>query len=85
MNKQLTIQICPNCGSDQIVKVCRDWKGKYHDTVYTVPELEFHECPVCNERVFDPEAIAKIREYSPAYGKRSKAMPKEPTLTAVAA
>ena len=85
MNKQLTIKTCPNCGSDQITKVCRDWQGKYRNQIYTVPELEFYECPVCNERVFATEAIAKIREYSPAYSKRSKAIPKEPARTGVPA
>ena len=83
MNKQLTIKLCPNCGSDRIAKVCRDWKGKYQNKVYTVPQLAFYECPVCSERVFAPEAIAKIRAYSPAYGKRAKAISKEPVLTAV--
>jgi hypothetical protein len=29
-----------------------DFQGKS----YTVPELEFHECPVCGERVFDRES-----------------------------
>ena len=72
MKKQLTIQTCPNCGSEQITKVCRDWIGKYRGKPYTVPKLEFYECPVCHERVFDSEAIAKIREYSPAYRKQSK-------------
>ncbi|MFN8446799.1 MAG: hypothetical protein U0175_38755 [Caldilineaceae bacterium] len=85
MNKQLNIKICPNCGSDQIAKVCCDWQGKYRGKVYIVPKLEFYECPVCDERVFPPEAIAKIREYSPAYGKRSKAPLKEPSLPAVPA
>jgi hypothetical protein len=85
MNKQLTITICPNCGSDRIAKVCQDWQGKYHNQVYIVPKLEFYECPVCSERVFAPEAVAKIRQYSPAYRKRSKVIAKEPVLTAVPA
>lgn len=83
MNKPLTIKTCPNCGSERIAKVCRDWQGNYRNKVYTVPQLEFYECPVCNERVFAAEAIAKIREYSPAYGNRTNVTPKEPTRTVV--
>jgi hypothetical protein len=81
MNKPMTIKTCPNCGSDRIVKVCRDWQGNYRNKVYIIPTLEFYECPVCNERVFAPEAVAKMRKYSPAYGKRSKAIEKETALT----
>jgi hypothetical protein len=81
MNKPLLIKTCPNCGSDQITKVCRDWQGNYRKQVYLVPQLEFYECPVCNERVFAPEAVAKMREYSPAYGKRAKAIEKEAART----
>ncbi len=90
MKKQLTIKTCPNCTSDQISKVCRDWAGNCRGKEYTVPNLEFHECPVCGERVFervfDSEAIAKIREYSPAYAKRTKRLHKEePAQTAIPA
>ena len=74
MKKQLIIKTCPNCGSEQIHKVCRDWTGKYHGKPYSILQLEFYECPVCSERVFDGETIAKIREYSPAYNKRAKAI-----------
>jgi YgiT-type zinc finger domain-containing protein len=73
MKKQLTIKACHNCGSDQITKVCRDWHGKYKTKSYIVPALEFYECPVCGERVFEPAAIRQIREYSPAYTNRQKA------------
>lgn len=83
MKKQLTIQTCPNCGSDQITRVCRDWQGKYRNQVYVVPDLAFYECPVCRERVFTPETVAKIREYSPAYRKPVKVTEKALPLPAV--
>lgn len=83
MNKPLIIKTCPNCGSDRIAKVCRDWQGTYRNKVYLVPKLEFYECPVCDERVFTRETIAKIREHSPAYAKHPKAIGKEPLRTAV--
>lgn len=61
---------CPTCGSDQIKQVCRDWTNKYRGQSYVVPALSFSECPVCGERVFDREAVAKIRVYSLAYAAK---------------
>jgi YgiT-type zinc finger domain-containing protein len=84
MKTQLTIKTCPNCGSDQIAKVCRDWIGEYQGQSYTVPDLEFYECPVCEERVFDRAAVAKLRQYSPAYHQDVKAQ-RQPATAAVAA
>jgi len=68
----LNITRCPTCGSDQIKRVCRDWTGAYKGQTYVVPELAFYECPVCGERVFEREAIAKIRTYAPAFAKRPR-------------
>ena len=73
------------CASDQIAKAGRDWTGEFRGQPYIVPKLEFYECPVCNERVFDPEAVAKIRKYSPAYGKRPKIVHKGSPATAIPA
>jgi YgiT-type zinc finger domain-containing protein len=67
---KLEITQCPTCGSDQIKQVCRDWTGDYHGQTYVVPVLTFYECPVCGERVFEREALAKIQAYSPAFAKR---------------
>lgn len=66
----LNITRCPTCGSDQIKQVCRDWTGAHKGQTYIVPELTFYECPVCGERVFEREALAKIQTYSPAFAKR---------------
>lgn len=85
MNKPLTIKICPNCGSDRIAKVCRDWQGTSRNGVYLVPQLEFYECPVCNERVFTPEAVAKRRTYSTAYSKCAKPIEPEAALPPILA
>lgn len=62
---------CPTCGSDQIKQVCRDWANTYRGQSYVVPALTFYECAVCGERVFDREALAKIRVYSPAHAAKS--------------
>jgi len=65
----LRITACPTCGSTEIKKVRRDWSGEYRGRSYKVPALEFYECPVCNERVYDREAMRKIESYSPAFAK----------------
>ena len=65
----IKITICPTCGSDKIKKVCRNWTGKVQGQTYTVPSLEYYECPDCDEKVYDREALQKIRTYSPAYPK----------------
>lgn len=60
---------CPTCGSDKIKKVGRKWAGKFHGRTYSVPRLEFHECPVCGEKVYDRGAMRKIGAHSPALAK----------------
>ncbi len=67
-----TVQIthCPSCGSDKIKRVRRNWTGEYQGHVYTVPALEFYECPSCGERIYDRYAMRNIQAYSPAYTQR---------------
>ena len=65
----LQITVCPSCGSPKIKRVRRDWRGKFQDRSYTVPSLEFYECPVCGEKVYDRQAMQKIEEHSPAFAK----------------
>ena len=60
---------CPSCGSDQIRKVCRTWRGTFEGQRYSVPRLTFHECPDCGENVYGREAMRKIEARSPAYRK----------------
>lgn len=62
----LTITKRPACGSNKIRKVRRKWTGQFHGQTYSVPGLEFHECPACGEKVYDREAMRKIETYSPA-------------------
>jgi len=66
----LNITTCPNCGSKRIQHVCRDLHGEFKGEAYVVPNLEFHECPDCGERVFDRDAMRRIEAVSPAYRKR---------------
>ena len=60
---------CPSCGSVKIKRVRRKWSGEYKGQSYTVENLEFYECPDCNERVYDREALRAIEAHSPAFAK----------------
>lgn len=62
----LRITFCPSCGSRKIAKVERNWSGTWHGRSYTVPSLEFYECPACGERIYDPQAMRKIEKHRPA-------------------
>ena len=55
MREKVQISICPSCGSDRITKVQQDWTGKVGKQVYTVPSLEFYECPDCGESFVDED------------------------------
>ncbi|MCX6618405.1 MAG: YgiT-type zinc finger protein [Acidobacteria bacterium] len=63
----MTVRICPSCGSNRIRKVRKDWSGEFDGQAYTVRDVEFHECPVCGEKVYDREAMRKIEACSPAF------------------
>jgi YgiT-type zinc finger domain-containing protein len=69
MSDTLHIKTCPTCGSDRIKRVVRDVTRKYKGQTYTVPKVGFYDCPNCGEKVYDHEAMLKIRTYSPAYRK----------------
>jgi YgiT-type zinc finger domain-containing protein len=69
MSEKLQIKTCPTCGSEKIKRVVRDVVRKYKDQSYSVPAVEFFECPTCGVKVYDREAIQKIEAYSPAYHK----------------
>jgi len=65
----LVLRACPSCGSRKIKKVRRDLSGEFQGQIYTVPSLEFYECPVCHEKVYDREAMRKVQAHSPAFVK----------------
>ncbi|HMF20339.1 MAG TPA: YgiT-type zinc finger protein [Gemmataceae bacterium] len=65
----MKITVCPNCGSNKIKQVRKTWTGKFKGKSYKVPNLEFHECPVCGEKIYDREAMRKIEACSPAFAK----------------
>ncbi|MCL4706488.1 YgiT-type zinc finger protein [bacterium] len=68
----IMITFCPTCGSKKIKKVRKNLTRSFQGQTYTVPNLEFHECPDCGERLYDRDAMRKIESYSPAYAKARK-------------
>ncbi len=62
--------ICPTCGSKKIKRVRRKITREYKGEKYSVPAVQFHECPDCGERVFSPDAVRKILSYSPANAEK---------------
>lgn len=68
----LKITHCPTCGSDKLRLVKRDQPREVKGQAYVVPELEFHECPVCGEQIYSPEAMRKIEAYSPSFAKSKR-------------
>jgi YgiT-type zinc finger domain-containing protein len=65
----LNITTCPSCGSESIRRVRRTWRGEVQGQRYSVPGLEFYECPDCGEKVYDREAMRRIEAHSPAFQK----------------
>jgi YgiT-type zinc finger domain-containing protein len=63
----IRITMCPSCGSSKIRKLRRDLVRDYDGLTYTVPDLEYYECPQCGERVYDRDAMRKIEAHSPAF------------------
>ncbi len=63
------ISTCPSCGSSAIRKIRRNWRGTYQGKTFTVTALEYFDCPNCHEKVYPPQAMRRIQEHSPAYGK----------------
>lgn len=69
MSQPFQIKTCPTCGSNRIRRVVHDVSRQYEGQTYIVPAVEFYDCPVCGEKVYDREAMQKIEAYSPAYRK----------------
>jgi YgiT-type zinc finger domain-containing protein len=65
----LNITICPSCGSESIRKVRRTWRGEFQGQRYSIPHLEFYDCPDCGEKVYDRDAMRRIEAHSPAFPK----------------
>lgn len=68
---KLNITTCPSCGSKRIKRVRRDVTRNFKGKEYTVPNLEYYECPDCGEKVYDREAMRQIEAHSPAFKRAS--------------
>jgi YgiT-type zinc finger domain-containing protein len=68
----IKITICPICDSDKIKKVRRNWTSKTQNKKYTIPNLEYYECPDCGEKVYDREAMKRIEAHSPVFAKKQE-------------
>jgi YgiT-type zinc finger domain-containing protein len=80
---KLNITTCPSCGSKKIKRVRRDATRNFKGKEYTVPDLEYYECPDCGEKVYDREAMRQIEAHSPAFKRAaSKRKPAKPTRAA---
>jgi hypothetical protein len=51
------------------VKLRRDWDGDFEGKRYVVQDLEYYECLVCGEQVFDREAMRNIEARSPSFAQ----------------
>ncbi|MGA2500214.1 MAG: YgiT-type zinc finger protein [Tepidisphaeraceae bacterium] len=61
----LDIRICPTCGSKRIRVVCRSVTRNFKGRSYEVPDVQFHECPDCGEKLYGREAMQKLESYRP--------------------
>ncbi len=69
----MTITKCPTCGSKTIRQVRRNVVRESQGHSYTIPNLEFNECPKCGEKVYDRETMRRIEAHNPALAKQSSA------------
>ena len=73
---KLNIKTCPSCAGKRIKMVRRNRTGNFKGKEYTIPNLEYYECPDCLEKVYDREAMRQIQAHSPAFkraaSKRSR-------------
>jgi len=61
----LNIKTCPTCGARKVRAVTRDVKCNFKGQVYTAPQIQFHECTNCGERLYDRDAMRKMESYRP--------------------
>jgi YgiT-type zinc finger domain-containing protein len=63
---RIKLSVCPNCGSKQVKKVRKTVSGTRQGKRYSVPAVEFYECPDCGERIYDPTAMRQLEQRSQA-------------------
>jgi YgiT-type zinc finger domain-containing protein len=70
---RIKLTVCPNCYSKNLKKVRRTVSGTRQGRRYSVPGVEFYECPDCGERIYDPTAMRQIEQASHAGFKNRSA------------
>lgn len=68
--REFKITACPSCGSSSIKAVKGTWRGTFRGKPYSVSGLRYFACPSCGERIYDPAAMRRIQERSPAFAKQ---------------
>jgi YgiT-type zinc finger domain-containing protein len=72
MNR-IKLPVCPNCYSKNLKRVRKTVSGTHQGKSYSVPAVEFHECPDCGERVYDPAAMRQIEQHLHARNRNKSA------------
>ena len=57
-------------GMRQDQEVRRKWTARFQRKTYMVPNLEFHECADCGEKVYNPQAMRRMEAASPAFARK---------------
>jgi YgiT-type zinc finger domain-containing protein len=67
--RSFPVSACPACGRTRFRTVRGDWAGTFKRKRYPVKDLRYFQCPRCDEKVYDPEAMRRIQAVSPAFSK----------------
>ena len=59
---RLKLTFCLNCYSKNLKKVRRTVSRTRQGKRYSVPGVEFYECPDCGEHMYDPVAVRQIEK-----------------------
>jgi YgiT-type zinc finger domain-containing protein len=70
---RIKLSVCPTCCSKNLKKVRKTVSGTRQGKRYSVPAVEFYECPDCGERIYDPTAMRQIEQRSHA-GVRNRSV-----------
>lgn len=65
----ILLKSCPNCGSRRIRRVRKTITRTYRGKKYRVPNVTYHECPACGERVYGADAVQKIEAHRSKRGR----------------
>lgn len=54
--------LCPTCGVGRMLRVVREVTTTVGRKTISVPDVEVDECPKCGERLYDLQALQRIRQ-----------------------